>query len=126
MATDILDGLNGSSAVLGTFIKQKVRDARAVVVTGHSLGGATSMAIAWRLASKGLIPANTPLFNVTFGGPRLFQREGVAAYDAKLLNNTFRFVFNKDPIPHVPMNAEKDGLKSWTQTSMEYAESTRA
>lgn len=71
-----------------------------VWITGHSLGGALAMlAGAWlhfeepNLLADGII---------TFGQPRVCDRELAAACDKAFVKRTHRFVNNNDIVPHMP------------------------
>lgn len=61
-----------------------------ISVVGHGLGGGLSVLAAWRLASAG-IPVTTV---VTYGQPRVGDREFAQSYNAQLKARTLRFVLN--------------------------------
>ena len=69
----------------------------AVIIAGHSLGGALATLAAIRLGLKHTISAV-----YTFGSPRVGNGPFARRYDALLHDNTFRLVNEGDPVPHVP------------------------
>ena len=77
-----------------------IGDADNVALTGHSLGGAISLAAALFLkcqTDKGVVDVTT------FCGPRLFDAEGAAYYDSLLGNVTTRVVDTLDIVPMLPL-----------------------
>jgi len=81
---------------------QQLPDAN-IFVTGHSLGGALATLLAYELATDVLTEKQLTRFSVyTFGSPRVFTTDLAMEYDRKIGEHTYRFVHNKDPIPHVP------------------------
>ncbi len=68
-------------------------------LTGHSLGGAVAVLLAWKLAQRGL--------NVravyTFGGPRVGDWRFRLEYERALGRRTFRVVNQADIVPRVPL-----------------------
>jgi hypothetical protein len=70
-----------------------------IFLTGHSMGGAEVMDLAWRL--KMLLPA-VPMNVYTFGQPRLGNRAFARAYNEVLGSWTFRVRNREDVIPLVP------------------------
>ena len=63
-------------------------------LTGHSLGGSLAILAAQRLANEGFDPHMV----VTFGTPRVLDKEAAAAYPTRL----YRFVNNEDAVPSIP------------------------
>jgi triacylglycerol lipase len=74
-------------------------DARALWITGHSLGGALALLAAAFVASL----EHHPIAGVvTFGQPRVGDAEFAARYRRALGGRTFRCVNDHDVVPHVP------------------------
>jgi predicted lipase len=70
----------------------------AVVVTGHSLGGALATLTALDLQNAGI--SNIRLFN--YGSPRIGD-EAFASYASNFLSDKNRVTHHKDIVPHVPL-----------------------
>lgn len=68
-------------------------------ITGHSLGGALAVLAASVLQSHGA-PKIAAVY--TFGQPRVGDSGFSAAFNAKLGNVTFRYVNDRDIVPHLP------------------------
>jgi pimeloyl-ACP methyl ester carboxylesterase len=66
-------------------------------ITGHSLGGALAVLAASILQGRQKIAAV-----YTFGQPRVGDLRFSMAFDAKLGNVTFRYVNDRDIVPHLP------------------------
>lgn len=75
-----------------------VRDAKRLVITGHSLGGALATLAADDLAELGW----PNLTVITFGSPRVGNGPFARSYNEKLESNTLRWVNAGDPVPHIP------------------------
>ncbi len=72
--------------------------AQSIHVAGHSLGGALAALCAHDLAANGF-----PVSAVyTFGAPRVGNVTFARDYDAKLHDETFRIVNQRDPVPWLP------------------------
>ncbi|EFP00003.1 hypothetical protein CRE_18522 [Caenorhabditis remanei] len=71
-----------------------------ITFTGHSLGGALAALAAARTAKQGYRPGNM-IKVYTFGQPRVGTRLFARNFDA-LLPNTYRVVFRRDIVPHMP------------------------
>lgn len=63
-------------------------------LTGHSLGGSLATLAAQRLVHESF----NPHMVVTFGAPRVLDKEAAAAYPTRL----YRFVNNEDAVPGIP------------------------
>jgi len=72
---------------------------RQVWVTGHSLGAALAVLAAARMVEAGRKPAGV----MTFGQPRTGKSDFRSAYDAELLEVTFRVVNHIDLVTRVPL-----------------------
>jgi triacylglycerol lipase len=70
-------------------------------LTGHSLGGALAMLLAWRVRER---YRRQPFSGVyTFGQPRVGNAAFCARYDESgLRGSTFRIIYRADIVPHVP------------------------
>lgn len=68
-------------------------------ITGHSLGGALAVLAASVLQSQG---TQRIAAVYTFGQPRVGDSRFSMAFDAKLGNVTFRYVNDRDIVPHLP------------------------
>lgn len=79
-------------------IQERLGRSTNIVVVGHSLGGALATLCAHDLAGLGSPP--TEVF--TFGAPRVGNRTFARDLNAKLRDNFFRIVNQRDPVPHVP------------------------
>ncbi|MGU3387849.1 lipase family protein [Methylobacterium sp. D53M] len=76
----------------------KASSSRAVLVSGHSLGGALAV-----IAALSLLEAGIPVAGVyTFGMPRTGSEAFQGAYDARLGAVTYRLVHGADIVPTVP------------------------
>lgn len=71
---------------------------RPIFVTGHSLGGAQAVIIAYQLRCLGYQVANV----YTFGQPRTGNRAWAAKYDATMGPITYRVTNGADIVPWVP------------------------
>lgn len=71
---------------------------RKIYITGHSLGGALAT-----LASARLTNSNYNITGIiTFGSPRVGDREFAKAYNRELKHKTYRYVNNNDVVTRVP------------------------
>ncbi|RCN25095.1 triacylglycerol lipase [Ancylostoma caninum] len=71
-----------------------------VTFTGHSLGGALAAVAAARTVAEGLRPGHQ-LTVYTFGEPRVGNVDFAKSFD-ELIPNSYRVVFGKDIVPHMP------------------------
>ncbi|EYC43147.1 hypothetical protein Y032_0502g2632 [Ancylostoma ceylanicum] len=76
--------------------------------TGHSLGGALAALAAVRTAKQGYRKRNQ-ITIYTFGEPRVGDKTFATNFDA-LVPNSYRVVFRRDIIPHIPACAK---VKTW-------------
>jgi triacylglycerol lipase len=88
VAKDIMDAASAAK-----------KDGNAVVMTGHSLGGALAVLAASRLYDNGLPPQSV----YTFGMPRVGQQIFADGYNAALGERTFRLRHGDDVVPLVPL-----------------------
>jgi len=74
-----------------------------IFITGHSMGGSMASILGYELATTILKDKDdfSKLNIYTFGSPRIFTAGLAGRYD-DLIQNSYRFVHNKDPIPHLP------------------------
>ncbi len=72
----------------------KNKDTR-ILLTGHSLGGATATLLAERLVSMGVEPQRVPV--ITFGAPAIGNAAFAEAYGDKI--KLLRITNNADPVP---------------------------
>jgi len=72
-----------------------------IFLVGHSAGGALATLMAYETASPWTPEQRLKLNVYTFGSPRVFAEGMMSEYNT-LVKNTFRFVYNHDPIPHLP------------------------
>jgi triacylglycerol lipase len=75
------------------------KDGNAVIITGHSLGGALAVLAASRLHDNGLPPQMV----YTFGMPRVGQPIFADGYNTALGERTFRLRHGNDVVPLVPL-----------------------
>lgn len=78
-------------------IEALIPPGRRVVVAGHSLGGALATLCAHAL--NGVAHVSDV---ITFGSPRVGNRQFVGEYNHTLADRTARIVNAGDPVPHVP------------------------
>lgn len=75
------------------------RGSRSLWVTGHSLGGALATLAVARLRQE----KNQPIHGLyTFGQPRVGNKKFAETFDNDFKKYTFRFVNDRDAVPHVP------------------------
>ncbi|PIO60570.1 triacylglycerol lipase, partial [Teladorsagia circumcincta] len=79
-----------------------------VVFTGHSLGGALAALAAARTAKQGLRPGEK-ITMYTYGEPRVGDAQFATNFDT-MIKDSYRVVFRRDIVPHLPACA-KD--KAW-------------
>ncbi|KAK5978860.1 Triacylglycerol lipase, partial [Trichostrongylus colubriformis] len=79
-----------------------------IVFTGHSLGGALATLAAARTAKQGL-RANEKITVYTYGEPRVGDALFATNYDS-MIKDSYRVVFRRDIVPHLPACAKN---KSW-------------
>ena len=77
------------------FAKPLLKSGYETRVTGHSYGGAAAVIVLMLLKEDGLTLGQT----MTFGQPKVTNREGVRKYGTLPL---LRFVNDKDPVPSLP------------------------
>jgi len=83
---------------VGMHISAAARGAEAIIVTGHSLGGACATLCADLMAQLG-----HPIVGVyTFGCPRVGNAAFARAFNLALADRSFRVVNAGDPVPHLP------------------------
>uniref|UniRef100_A0A0K0DG85 Lipase_3 domain-containing protein n=1 Tax=Angiostrongylus cantonensis TaxID=6313 RepID=A0A0K0DG85_ANGCA len=103
--------MNGHLA-LWSMVEQVLRDPKyagyRVTFTGHSLGGALAALAAARTAKQGYRTGGQ-LSIYTFGEPRVGDANFALNFD-NLITNSYRVVFRRDIVPHLPPCA-KD--KTW-------------
>ncbi|VDM63280.1 unnamed protein product [Angiostrongylus costaricensis] len=103
--------MNGHLA-LWSMVEQVLRDHKyadyRVTFTGHSLGGALAALAAARTAKQGY-RAGGKLSIYTFGEPRVGDADFASNFD-NMITNSYRVVFRRDIVPHLPPCA-KD--KTW-------------
>ncbi|CAJ0589454.1 unnamed protein product [Cylicocyclus nassatus] len=103
--------LNGHR-VLWPTIENTLKDPKyagyKLIFTGHSLGGALAALAAARTAKEGYRPGNE-ITIYTFGEPRVGDVTFAENFD-KMIPDSYRVVFRRDIVPHLPSCA-KD--KSW-------------
>jgi hypothetical protein len=93
-------GFAGAFWSVKTEIFRALQDARRVIVTGHSLGGALATLCADAMISQGW---GDKIRNViTFGSPRVGNGKFAQLYNVTLGARTRRVVNAGDPVPHVP------------------------
>jgi hypothetical protein len=94
-----MTALNDVWAPLVEMIEQeRKKNDRPLWLTGHSLGGALALLAGWRLKRK-FIPVHQIY---TFGAPMVGNEETAKAFDREFADKVFRYVNDKDPIPHLP------------------------
>lgn len=71
-----------------------------ITFTGHSLGGALASLAAARTAKQGF-RSGSQIKVYTFGQPRVGNVQFARNFDA-ILPNTYRVVFRRDIVPHMP------------------------
>lgn len=76
----------------------RTRLTQPVFIAGHSLGGALAMLAAPAIARISDAPPRV----YTYGQPRVGDAAFAYEYDTLLLDTTFRFVNNEDPVPRLP------------------------
>lgn len=77
-------------------------------LTGHSLGGAMALLMGMALCAnevyrKAFWPSMAGIH--TFGQPMVGTQNLVDAFSADMQKKVFRYVFGKDPVPHLPPTA---------------------
>ncbi|MEY4979388.1 MAG: hypothetical protein RLZZ352_1658 [Pseudomonadota bacterium] len=93
------EALNHVWSDIVSHIKQTQKNAQAIWITGHSLGGA----LATLAAAKFKLELDKPIRGIyTFGQPRVGDRSFARVYNAELQNLSFRFVNNNDVVTRVP------------------------
>ncbi|MEN9406280.1 MAG: hypothetical protein RLZ12_564 [Bacillota bacterium] len=108
-----------NNSLLKTLLYLINKQARNIIITGHSLGSAAATLLAFQLKTGGL-PPRPDISVYTFGSPRIGNVPFSAAYDRVLGNCTFRVVNANDIVPTVPprylaWDKIKEVLeKSWT------------
>lgn len=79
-----------------------VQSNKNIIISGHSLGGALSTLLYLELNLLKEIHSNR-IFLYTYGSPRVGNVDFVNFfYNHSLIQNSFRFVNDRDPIPHLP------------------------
>lgn len=71
---------------------------RPLWITGHSLGGALALLVAW-LFKRRFVAVHEVC---TFGAPMIGNREACAAFDREFAGRIFRYVNGRDPVPKLP------------------------
>ena len=82
--------------------RQKRGPKKAIIVTGHSLGGALAHLASAHFHKAGVRPDAV----YTFGACHVGKGAWPKVYDRRLGKQTFRFVNKADPIPHFPHFAQ--------------------
>jgi predicted lipase len=72
-----------------------------IIITGHSLGGAVATLYADHVLNRWPGKFQDRLSLVTFGSPRVGNKE-FAAYSNRILKNIYRVVYKYDPVTQVP------------------------
>ena len=94
------NAIDGIIAQILTFIYSKYnKKVKHILITGHSLGGALSSILSFRLKKSHGI---SPRLIYTFGQPRVGNIEFAKDYDNLLGNNTYRIINENDFIPKLP------------------------
>gem|GEM_PF-1946546 len=88
------------SSICDWLSENKVND-KALYVTGHSLGGALSLLLAFRLAENQNISSER-LTVYNYGCPRIGNEAFAACYDRTIGTTTFRVVHGNDIVTKVP------------------------
>jgi hypothetical protein len=96
--TGFADGVAQVWPRISAAIASRPAAERAVIFTGHSLGGALAIVAAARAVQD---PGVQPFAVVTYGNPRPGDAQFAAAYPAALGDATFRFVHGTDLVPTV-------------------------
>jgi len=81
-----------------TFEYLKGMPNKKLIITGHSRGGAMAHMAAYELKKAGF-----DLEVITFGSPRIANKEMVVEYTKFLKNHSYRVVHSGDFIPHTPI-----------------------
>ncbi|VDL85693.1 unnamed protein product, partial [Nippostrongylus brasiliensis] len=71
-----------------------------ITLTGHSLGGALAALAAARIAKQGF-RSGDQITMYTFGEPRVGDLTFATNFDS-MIKNSYRVVFGRDSIPHLP------------------------
>jgi len=91
-----------STPFLNIFYPYLLNSNKNIIISGHSLGGALSTLLYLELSLYQQINPNR-MFLYTYGSPRVGNIDFVSFfYQNSLIKNSFRYVNNKDPIPHLP------------------------
>lgn len=91
-----------STPFLNTYYTHLLNSNKNIIISGHSLGGALSTLLFLELSLLQEINPNR-MFLYTYGSPRVGNIDFVNYfYNNTLTKNSFRYVNNKDPIPHLP------------------------
>ncbi len=77
----------------------KNSDIKEMIFTGHSAGAALSQVAS---LNHKLQNSGTDVKNITFGGPRVFFKNGAQKYNKHLGSNTLLVQQKRDPVVHLP------------------------
>ena len=92
-------GFKGAYQSVSSDIADALHKACNVIIAGHSLGGALATLCAHDLVTSRIVQ---PAEVYTFGSPRVGNWTFASDYNAKLHDQTFRVVNQRDPVPAVP------------------------
>lgn len=97
---------------LGELYRDRADDFnRELYIVGHSLGGALSCVLAYRLIRHAILPEDVNVFVVTFGAPRVGSQRFADTFDRMPNLHMWRVVNNHDVVPRVPFtNYEHAGI----------------
>lgn len=98
-------GFRKAARELYDSLSPKLDRAYSTVITGHSLGGALAVLLTYDLTVDGFKLEPT----VTFGQPKVTNREGVEKFKAV---NLLRIINDKDPVAYVPPLSYVTSIKS--------------
>ncbi|KAK5986358.1 Triacylglycerol lipase [Trichostrongylus colubriformis] len=85
------------------------------VFTGHSLGGALATLAAARTAKQGLRTSER-ITVYTYGEPRVGDAQFATNYDS-MIKDSYRVVFRRDIVPHLPACAKDQNWLGDSETS---------